>query len=75
MHFIHKQHIVKFCKAGAELTNGGDGGNNFSKFELVQDGRLPSSVQSNHQDPHFFLAKQAFEQRSESPHLVSPVGT
>ena len=29
------------------LTNGGDGGNYFTKLELVQDGRLPGSVETD----------------------------
>lgn len=41
-----------------ELTDGGDGGDDFSQLELVQDGGLSGSIQSHHQDPHFFLAKQ-----------------
>lgn len=29
------------------LTDGGDGGNDFTKLELVQDGRLTSSVETD----------------------------
>lgn len=54
------------------LTDGGDCGNNFSQFELVQDGSLSSSIQSYHQDPHLFLAKQPFKQATDIPHLGSP---
>lgn len=51
------------------LTDGRDRGNNFSQFELVQDGGLSSSIQSDHQDPHFFLAKQALKSAGQSTHL------
>ena len=30
-----------------QLTDGGDGGNDFTKLELVQDGRLTSSVETD----------------------------
>lgn len=29
------------------LTDGGDGGNDFTKLELVQDGRLSSSIETD----------------------------
>jgi hypothetical protein len=34
----------------------GDGGDNFTQLELVQDGRLSGGVQANHQDAHLLLA-------------------
>lgn len=55
------------------LTDGRDRGNDFSQLELVQDGGLSSSVQSYHQNPHFFLAEQTTKQFAKmSPHLGSP---
>lgn len=38
---------------GGGLTDGRDGGNNFTELKLVQDGGLSGSVQTDHQDTHF----------------------
>ena len=40
---------------GGRRTNGGDGCDNFTKLELVEDGGLSSSVQTDHQDSHLLL--------------------
>ena len=40
------------------LTYGGDGGNNLSKLELVENGGLPRSIEPDHQDPHLLLAEE-----------------
>jgi len=40
-------------------ADGRDCGNDFAKLELVQDGRLTSSVESNHQNTHLPLAQEA----------------
>ena len=40
------------------LTYGGDGGNNLSKLELVENSRLSSGVEPDHQDPHLLLAEE-----------------
>lgn len=47
------------------LTDGGDGGDDLSQLELVQDGRLSGGVESDHQDAHLLLAEEALEQRGE----------
>lgn len=47
------------------LTNGWDSGDDLSKFELVQDGRLTSSIETHHQNTHLFLCKEPAEQLSE----------
>ena len=39
-------------------TNGGDGGHNFAKLQLVKDGRLSGSIKANHQYSHFSVAEQ-----------------
>lgn len=39
------------------LTNGRYCGDNLSKLELVQDGGLTSSIETNHQNSHFLLGK------------------
>lgn len=66
---------MKFSlQCGGWLTNGRDCGNNFSQFELVQDGGLSSSIQSYHQDPHLLLSKQFTKKASKISHLVSPAG-
>ena len=44
------------------LTNGGNGGDDFSKLELVEDGGLTSSIETNHENTHLFLGKQLAEQ-------------
>ena len=40
------------------LTYGGDGGDNLAKLELVENRRLSSSVEPDHQDPHLLLAEE-----------------
>jgi hypothetical protein len=38
-------------------TNGGNGGNNVTELELVKNGGLTSSIETNHQDTHLLLAE------------------
>ena len=45
-----------------ELTNGRDGGDDFTKLELIQDGGLTGSVQTDHKNTHFLLAEEARKQ-------------
>ena len=40
------------------LTYGGDGGNNLSKLELVENSRLSGGIEPDHQDPHLLLAEE-----------------
>ena len=47
------------------LTNGWDCCDDLAKFELVEDSGFTGSVQPHHQDPHLFLAEEAFEQGGE----------
>lgn len=42
----------RYIKGGSGLTNGGDGGDNFTELELVQDGGLSGGVETDHQDSH-----------------------
>lgn len=46
-------------------TDCGDGGDDFTELELVQDGRLARCVETNHQDAHLLLAPEAIEQLRE----------
>ena len=36
----------------SELTDCGDGGNNFTELKLVENSGLSGSVQTDHQDTH-----------------------
>lgn len=40
-------------------TDRGNGGNDFSEFELIQDGRLAGGVEADHENTHFLFAKEA----------------
>ena len=40
------------------LTYGGDGGDNLSKLELVENSRLSGGIEPDHQDPHLLLAEE-----------------
>jgi len=44
-----------------ELTNGGDGGDNLTKLELVQNGGLTSSIKTHHKDAHLLLGEKPAE--------------
>lgn len=43
------------------LTDGGNSGDYFSKFQFIQNGRFSSSIKANHKNSHLFFAKQALE--------------
>ena len=45
------------------LTDGGDGGDDLSELELVEDGGLSGGVQSDHEDAHLLLAEEARKHR------------
>jgi hypothetical protein len=52
------------------LTDSGDGGDDLSELELVEDGGLTGSIEPNHQNPHLLLGEEAAEQlREREPHL------
>lgn len=44
------------------LTDSGDGGDDLSQFEFVQDGGFASSIQTYHQDSHLFLPKEILKE-------------
>lgn len=46
-------------------TNGRDSGDDFAKLELVKNGGLSGSVQSDHENSHLFLAPEAVKQSRE----------
>lgn len=48
------------------LTYSRDSSYYFTKFQFVQDSSLSCSIQTNHEDPHFFFAKEAFEEVCEN---------
>ena len=48
-----------------KLTNSGDGGDNLTELELVQNGGLTSSIKTNHENPHLLLGKKPAKQLGE----------
>jgi len=42
--------------------DGRNGGDDLSQLQLVKDCGFTSSIQSDHENPHLFLAKQAFDE-------------
>ena len=68
----HSHNTVKHENSSKleRLTNGWNRGDDLAKLELVQDGGLTSSVETNHEDTHLFLCKESAEQLPErQPHL------
>lgn len=49
-----------------QLTDRGDGGDDFTELQLVQDGGLSGGIKTNHQNPHLLLAPYFIEQPRES---------
>ena len=47
------------------LTDCGNGGDDFTELQLVQNGGLSGGVETNHEDSHLLLAPQAVEQLGE----------
>ena len=53
-----------------ELTDGRDGGDDFTELELVQDRSLTGGVETDHQNSHLLLGeKPAEELRERQSHL------
>jgi hypothetical protein len=51
-------------------TNGWNGSDNFTQFQLVQNGGLTSTIKTNHKNTHFFVTKKVTEQlRGEQTHF------
>lgn len=40
---------------GRRLTDCGDGGNNFTELQLIQNGSLSGSVETDHENSHLLL--------------------
>lgn len=64
------RHSISVCRARGWVerggyTNGRDGGDDFAQFQLVEDSRLSSRIQADHQDTHLLLAPEAVEQLRE----------
>jgi len=55
-------------------ANGRDSGDNFTQLELVQDGGLSGSVETNHQNTHLLLSPQPIEEFRECETHVGGVG-
>ena len=47
------------------LTDGRNGCNDLSQLQLVKDCCFTSSIQPDHENPHLFLAEEAFEEGGE----------
>mmetsp|Transcript_2779 Transcript_2779/g.10083 ORF Transcript_2779/g.10083 Transcript_2779/m.10083 type:complete len:242 (+) Transcript_2779:67-792(+) len=68
-HIPHREADVLVLDRLDVETDGGNGGHDLAKLELVEDGRLPSRVKTHHQDAHLLLGEQAREQlRDCEPH-------
>ena len=66
---------VPHCEADVFELNGfniesdrGNGSNNFTQLQFVQDRGLTRGIQPHHQNSHFFLAEQRFEKWLETSH-------
>jgi hypothetical protein len=56
-----------------KLTDGGDCSDNLSQLQLVKDRRFTSGIETDHEDAHLLLGKQAGKKLGESePHLGTP---
>lgn len=47
---------------GISRTDGGDGGDDFTKLELVENSGLSGSVETDHQNSHLLLAEEVGEE-------------
>jgi hypothetical protein len=54
------------------LTDCGDGSDDLSKLELVEDGGLTSRIETHHEDPHLLLGEEAAEELREGEPHVAP---
>lgn len=48
------------------LTDGGNGGDDFTELQLVQDGGLSGGVKTDHQNSHLLASPESIEQPRES---------
>lgn len=46
-------------------TDGGDGGDDLAKLELVEDGSLTGGIEANHEDAHLLFGEQTGEELGE----------
>lgn len=51
---------------GSELTDGGDGSDDFTELQLVQDGGLSGCVKTDHEDSHLLTTPETVKQPRES---------
>ena len=50
-------------KRGVKIqTDSGDGGDDFAKLELIQDGGFSRRIKSDHQDAHLLLGEEPIQQ-------------
>ena len=68
---LHTDLLFIFSKViEKRTTDSGDGGDNFSQLEFVEDGGFPCSIKAHHEDPHLFLPKEVLKQACKHvPHL------
>lgn len=58
------------------LTDGGNGGDDLSELQLIQDCRLTGCVETDHENTHLPLGEEFLEQLREcEPHFGSPAST
>jgi len=48
--------------------DGGDGCDNFTQLQLVQDGGLAGGVEADHKDAHLLLPQPLEQSREQVPH-------
>jgi hypothetical protein len=58
-------HVEPYC---------GNGGDDLSELQLVEDGGLTSCIETDHKDPHLLLGEEAAEElREGEPHVATAV--
>lgn len=70
---VRKERGKKYRRSSRELdggdcglTDGGNGGDDFTELELVEDGGLSGGVKTDHQDSHLLATPESIEQPRES---------
>ena len=61
----HSRHYCSQVQTRMLLTDCGNGGDDFTKLQLVEDSGLSGGIETNHEDSHLLLAPQAVEQLGE----------
>ncbi len=59
----------------SRLTDGRNGGDDLPKLQLIKNGRLTGSIETNHKNAHLLLGEEPLKQLGESkPHRSSWLG-